>query len=31
MDREKIEAIEWWIATALVGGAFVAGLIGAFA
>jgi hypothetical protein len=28
MDREKYQALEWWIATALVAGAFVAGLIG---
>jgi hypothetical protein len=27
MKREKAEAIEWWIATALVSGAFLAGLV----
>jgi hypothetical protein len=27
MKREKAEAIEWWIATVLVCGAFLAGLV----
>jgi hypothetical protein len=31
MRREKHEAVEWWLATALVAGAFVAGVIGALA
>ena len=25
MDRKKLEALNWWLATAMVGGAFLAG------